>query len=35
MKNNNEIIYNFSNSFCELQGFAKCFQAYADNYSNE
>jgi hypothetical protein len=31
----NETIYNFSNSFCELQGFAKCFQALADNFSGE
>jgi hypothetical protein len=32
---NNQTIYNFSNSFCELQGIAKCFQAYADNFAGE
>jgi len=34
-KNNTQEIFNFSNSFCELQGFAKCFQSYADNFAGE
>lgn len=32
---NNQTIYNFSTSFCELQGFSKCFQSYADNFAGE
>ena len=32
---NNQTIYNFSNSYCELKGFSKCFQAFADNFSGE
>lgn len=32
---NNQTIYNFSTSFCELQGFSKCFQAYANNFAGE
>jgi len=32
---NNQTIYNFSTSFCELQGFSKCFKAYADFFAGE
>ena len=28
-------IFNFSNSYCELMGFSKCFEAYAENYAGE
>lgn len=32
---NNQTIYNFSTSYCELKGLSECFSAYADNFAGE